>query len=44
MNESGMQESQRMAIFEEHGKKWMQAYNDFQREAKDGGITLKLEP
>ena len=44
MNESGMQESQRMAIFAEHGKKWMQAYNDFQREAKDGGITLKLEP
>lgn len=44
MNESGMQESQRKAIFDEHCRQWMQAYNDFQREAKDEAITLKLEP
>ena len=44
MNESKMTESQRNAIFKEHCDKWVNFYNDFQREAKDGVITLRLEP
>lgn len=44
MNESKMTDSQRNAIFKEHCEKWTNFYNDFQREAKDGVITLRLEP
>ena len=44
MNESKMTDSQRNAIFKEHCEKWTQFYEDFQREAKDGIITLRLEP
>lgn len=44
MNESKMEDSQRDAIFKEHCEKWMQFYEDFQKEAKDGVITLRLEP
>ena len=44
MNESKMTDSQRNAIFKEHCEKWTQFYEDFQREAKDGVITLRLEP
>lgn len=44
MNESNMTDSQRNAIFKEHCTKWTQFYEDFQREAKDGIITLRLEP
>lgn len=44
MNESEMKDSQREAIFKEHCEKWMQFADDFQREAKDGVITLRLEP
>jgi hypothetical protein len=44
MNESKMTDSQRNAIFKEHCEKWLNFYNDFQRQAKDGVITLRLEP
>ena len=44
MNESEMEDSQRSAILREHSEKWMQFATDFQREAKDGVITLQLEP
>lgn len=44
MNEQDMAESQRDAIYKEHVKKWIGYYQDFQREEKDGVITLTLEP
>lgn len=44
MNESKMTDSQRKAIHKEHRKQWLQFAEDFQKEAKDGVITLKLEP
>ena len=44
MNESGMAESQREAIFNEHCEQWLQFYEMIQQEAKEGVITLKLEP
>lgn len=44
MNEQDMAESQRDAIFKEHVEKWIGYYQDFQREEKDGVITLTLEP
>ncbi|MDL2319666.1 hypothetical protein LJC45_00840 [Alistipes sp. OttesenSCG-928-B03] len=44
MTESKMTESQRNAIFREHVEKWEQHYQDFRKEAKDGVITLTLEP
>lgn len=43
MNESKMTYSQRDAIFKEHMEKWTQFCHDFQKEAKDGVITLTLE-
>lgn len=43
MNESGMTDSQRNAIFNEHLEKWTQFSADFQKQAKDGVVTLKLE-
>lgn len=43
MNESKMTESQRKAIFKEHCEKWVQFCHDFQKQAKDGIITLTLE-
>ena len=44
MNESKMTDTQRKAILKEHWEKWLQFAEDFQKEAKDGVITLKLEP
>lgn len=44
MNESKMTDSQRNAILKEHEEKWLQFCRDFQKEAKDGAITLTLEP
>lgn len=44
MNESEMTDSQRNAIFKEHCEKRTQIAQDFQRAAKDGAITLRLEP
>lgn len=44
MKESEMTESQRDAIYKEHLEKWAGFYEDFQKEAKDGVITLTLEP
>ena len=43
MNESKMTEGQRNAIFKEHREKWTQFWDDFQKEAKDGVITLTLD-
>ena len=43
MNESKMTSSQRNAIFKEHLEKWTQFWGDFQKEAKDGVITLTLD-
>lgn len=44
MAESKMTDSQRNAILREHEEKWLQFCRDFQKEAKDGAITLTLEP
>ena len=44
MNESEMTDDQRRAIFKEHCEKWAEIASDFLKEAKDGVITLKLEP
>jgi hypothetical protein len=44
MNESDMTDSQRGAIFNEHVEKWTQFVHNFQRQAEDGVITLRLEP
>ena len=44
MNESGMTESQRNAIFQEHCMQWRQLYDTFLSEAKNGTITLRIEP
>ncbi len=44
MNESDMADSQHGAIYNEHVVKWLQFANDFQRQAKDGVITLRLKP
>ena len=38
-----MTEGQRNAIFKEHREKWAQFWDDFQKEAKDGVITLTLD-
>lgn len=44
MNESKMADSQRKAIHKEHREQWLRFAQDFRKEAKDGVITLKLEP
>lgn len=44
VNESKMTDSQRSAIFKEHCEKWTEIASDFMKEAKDGGVILKLEP
>ena len=44
MNESGMTESQRNAIFQEHCMQGRQLYDTFLSEAKNGTITLRIEP
>lgn len=44
MNESGMTESQRNAIFQEHCVQWRQLYDTFLSEVKNGAITLRIEP
>ena len=44
MNESKMSDTQRVAINKEHYEKWLQYCRDFAKEAKDGVITLRLEP
>lgn len=44
MNESGMTDSQRNAIFQEHCEQWLQLYATFQKEADNGAISLRLEP
>jgi hypothetical protein len=44
MNESEMTDGQRSAISKEHREKWTQIASDFLKEAKDGVVTLTLEP
>ncbi len=44
MNESDMADTQLAAIDKEHYDTWMRCVKNFQKEAKDGVITLTLEP
>ena len=44
MPEYIMTDEQRFAIEKEHWEKWTESFNDFIKEAKDGVLTLKLEP
>ena len=44
MNESDMKDTQLAAIDKEHYITWLRCVKDFQKEAKDGTITLTLEP
>ena len=44
VSESKMSEIQRIAIEKEHCEKWVQFCLDFDKQAKDGVITLSLEP
>ncbi len=44
MNESEMAPTQLSAINKEHCNTWLRYIQDFNREAKDGVLTLKLEP
>ena len=44
MAESKMSDIQRAAIEKEHCEKWVQFCLDFDKQAKDGVITLSLEP
>lgn len=44
MNESDMKDTQLAAIDKEHYAAWLRYVDDMQKEAKDGIITLKLEP
>lgn len=44
MSEYLMTDEQRFAIEKEHWEKWAESFKDFMKEAKDGMLTLKLEP
>lgn len=44
MSEYKMTDEQRTAIQIEHWEKWTKFFKDFMKEAKDGVLTLKLEP
>lgn len=44
MSEYKMTEEQRIAIQKEHWEKWSESFIDFMKEAKDGILSLKLEP
>ena len=44
MNESDMKDTQLAAIDKEHYAAWERYVADMQREAKDGIVTLILEP
>lgn len=44
MSEYKMTDEQRIAIEREHSKKWTKSFKDFMKEAKNGVLTLKLEP
>lgn len=44
MPEYKMTEEQRFAIEKEHWEKWSESFMDFMKEAKDGVLTLRLEP
>lgn len=44
MSEYKMTDEQRIAIEKEHFEKWTESSMDFMKEAKDGVLTLKLEP
>lgn len=44
MNESDMKDTQLAAIDKEHYTAWVRYVADMQKEAKDGVITLRLEP
>ena len=44
MSEYKMTDEQRTAILIEHWEKWTKYFEDFMKEAKDGVLTLKLEP
>lgn len=44
MNETDLKDSQLSAINKEHYSAWVRCVQDFNKEAKDGVITLTLEP
>ncbi len=44
MNESDMKDTQLSAINKEHYSTWLRCLQDFNKEAKDGVISLTLEP
>ena len=44
MNEAGLANTQLSAINEEHYNTWLRSIQDIQKEAKDGIITVQLEP
>lgn len=44
MSEYKMTDEQRIAIQKECWEKWSESFIDFMKEAKDGILSLKLEP